>query len=123
MTEAEQRIGVSLDHELQDQFKALKKYHGISANTEMVRILIREKHRELFHDPSSKISQKILKLTKEDKTFLDVIAQDHWAQFHSFEEEAVAESIITNFRQDPEKPKNLTWLAEAIAYCCSLKGN
>lgn len=120
LTEAEQRIGVSLDDELQSQFGDLKKYHGIKASTEMVRQLIREKHREIFNESSA---SKTILLTNEDKTFLEVIAQDHWAQFHSFEDKELAESIISNFKKDLSKPKNPNWLLKAIEFCCSLKRN
>jgi len=41
-------IGVTLDPEMDSQFKTVKSHFGIKANTDVVRLLIREKYREII---------------------------------------------------------------------------
>lgn len=107
---------ISLPIELLDKVKdvveAAPEYSSVS---DFVKKATAKELRESTTQPSS--------LTIDDKIFLEVIAQDHWAQYHSFEEEDVVESILIEFKQDPEKPKNKAWLNQAVEFVCSQKRN
>ena len=70
----------------------------------------------------ARLSEKEV-LTKDDKTILETIAEDHWKHYHSFEEEEVERSIITEFKLDKRKPKNQSWLKTAIEFVCHQKRN
>jgi len=52
-------IGVTLDSEMDLQFKTVKCHFGIKANTDVVRLLIREKYREIKRGVQEICSMKI----------------------------------------------------------------
>lgn len=114
-----QTLRVDLDNEFETKFKEIKKARNLKHNTEVIRQLIGEEYNRTILSSG----QKEIILSVEDKTFLEVIAQDHWNQFHSFEELEVKESIVTHFKKDSSKPKNSRWLTQAIEFVCSLKRN
>lgn len=95
---------------------------GYSSRSALAQEAIRLRVEELI-ERAEKKERNQSQITPEDKILLEVIAQDHWNQYHSFEEEEVEESIVIEFKQDPEKPKNQNWLKSAIEYVCSLKRN
>lgn len=110
-------LRADLDELSTKMFVEIKQDLNVKHDAEVIRILIKKMHKIL---ESSRISEKVV-LTKDDKIFLAKIGQDHWNQYHSFEEGEVEESIVIEFKQDPFKPKNQNWLNAAIEYVCSLK--
>jgi hypothetical protein len=42
------QVRVEMEGELQKRFEILKKYYGLENNTELVRVLINEKYKQLF---------------------------------------------------------------------------
>jgi hypothetical protein len=42
------QVRVELEGELQKRFETLKKHYGLENNTELVRILVNEKYKQLF---------------------------------------------------------------------------
>lgn len=106
--------GVSLPSELIDEVdEVIKHSPRYASRADFVR--------EAIDDKLKPNRTQISHLTREDKTILELIAQDHWQQYHSFEEDELKDSIRANFRINPQKPNNLSWLVQAVEFCCSLK--
>lgn len=112
MTEAI-RIGVTIQGALVTQFNQLKEHFGVNANTEMVRVLIRENSRALLDKQETK------GLTENEKDHLTAWARDR--SDLNVEEAQLGELLLT------ENQHVWPWLqrklGKAIEYIFSLKNN
>lgn len=108
--------GVSLPIELTDEVDLIvEKSPRYSSRADFIR--------EAIDDKLKPIREKQIVLTIDDHVVLETIAQDHWQQYHSFEEAEVVQSIKTEYKLDLAKLRNPVWLEQAVEFVCRQKRN